>query len=447
MGALIPPDEIALDAARPTRARYAVLASLSLVAAIAYLERQLISIVAAPMEVDLHLTKTQMGSVMSSFFVGYALFQIPCGWLADRWGSRKSLALFAVVWSVAAGAMAFASDYTSAAALWFTAGSAQAGAFACAASSLRKWLPMTRWAFGSGMLGSFMSLGGALSALLAGSLAEQLSWRELFVVFSLPGVVWGIVFFWWFRDTPTSHSSTNLLERQLIAAGQPDQLESADAELVAASMPWLSMLASPSMWAICGQQFFRAAAYIFFATWFPTYLEQTRGVSLEQAGALTSLPLVAVVLGSPLGGIASDWLLARTGNRRVSRCFLSASSLSLCAGLIVAAYFVLDARLAVLVISAGSFCAAFGGVSAYTITLDLGGRHVATVFSVMNMCGNLGAALFPSLVGRWVDATGRWDEVLLIFAAIYIAAAACWMSLNPRRMIFRNSLEPVVAGN
>lgn len=447
MRALIPPDEIALDTARPTRVRYVVLASLSLVAAIAYLERQLISIVAAPMEVDLQLTKTQMGSVMSSFFVGYALFQIPCGWLADRWGSRRSLSLFAIVWSVAAGAMALANDYASAAALWFVAGSAQAGAFACAASSLRKWLPMTRWALGSGMLSSFMSLGGALSALLAGSLAQELSWRALFVVFSLPGVIWGVVFFWWFRDIPAEHSSTNLSEHRLIAAGQSDPTETTNAKSVSTPVPWLTMLANRSMWAICGQQFFRAAAYIFFATWFPTYLEETRGVSLKQAGLLTSLPLVAVVLGSPLGGIASDWLLSRTGNRRVSRCWLSASSLSLCAALIIGAYFVLDARLAVLVISAGSFCAAFGGVSAYTITMDLGGRHVATVFSVMNMCGNIGAALFPPLVGRWVDATGRWNEVLLIFAAMYIAAAACWMSLNPRRMIFASTTQPASPGN
>jgi nitrate/nitrite transporter NarK len=93
------------------------------------------------------------------------------------------------------------------------------------------------------------------------------------------------------------------------------------------------------------------------------------------------------------------------------------------------------------VISAGAFCAAFGGVSAYTTSMDLGGRHVATVFSVMNMCGNLGAAVFPLFVGLLLDRGRSWDDILLLFAATYAAAAACWLLLNPQRPIFKFSSE------
>ncbi len=421
---------------RPTNVRYWVLASLSLVAAIAYLQRQVIAVVAEPLQADLRLTKTQMGSIMSSFFIGYALFQVPSGWLADRWGSRRSLSLFALVWSLAAGAMAFAGNYASAVLLWFLAGSAQAGAFPCAAGSIRQWMPTTRRAFASGMLASFMSLGGALSVYLAGKLSGHLDWRQLFIIFALPGLAWAAAFAWWFRDRPTQHKSANLAERQLISPGLPDESHASAQATLPAAVPWLTMLLSLSMWAICAQQFFRAAAYIFFATWFPTYLDESRGVSLDNAGELTSLPLVAVVLGSPLGGIVSDWLLARTGSRWLSRSVLAATSLGTCAGLIVVAYFIADARIAVFIISAGSFCAAFGGVSAYTITMDLGGQHVATVFSVMNMCGNIGAALFPLFVGSLLDHGRSWDEILLVFAAIYAAASACWMLINPEKKIF-----------
>jgi sugar phosphate permease len=424
----------AAEPGRPTNVRYGVLASLSLAAAIAYLQRQLIAVVADPLRADLQLTKTQMGSLMASFFVGYALFQIPSGMLADRWGTRKSLSLFALLWSVAAGAMATAGNYSTAIALWFIAGGAQAGVFPSAAGSIRKWLPTTRRAFASGVLASCMSLGGALSAFLAGSLSGELDWRQLFIVFSLPGLAWAAAFYFWFRDLPAEHKGANAAERRLIAADCDEPLPASASE-EPESVPWLAMLSSPSMWAICGQQFFRAAAYIFFATWFPTYLTESRGLSLAEAGALTGLPLVAVIVGSPLGGTISDWLLVRTCSRRISRCVLSAASMWLCSALIVAAWFVADARLAVLVISAGSFCAAFGGVSAYTITMDMGGRHVATVFSVMNMCGNIGAALFPPAVGWLVEKSGSWDHVLPLFAAIYAAAAVCWMSLNPRRMI------------
>ena len=398
-------------------------------------ERQIKSGGAEPLGVDLQLSEPQLGTVMASFYLGYAVFQIPSGWLADRYGSRKSLTAFAMLWSLATAAMSLTGNYASVTLLWFVVGSAQAGVFPCAASSIRKWMPLTRRAFASGMLASFMSLGGALSAYVAGKLIGPLDWRWLFVLFSLPGFAWAGAFCWGFRDTPAEHKAVNLAERKLIEAGPRDASQSAD-PAAAPAVPWLTLAASVSMWAICGQQFFRAAAYIFFATWFPTYLKESRGLSIQAAGELTSLPLLAVVVGSPLGGTLSDWLLARTGSRRLSRCVLSAASMWLCAALIVGAYFVEDAHWAVAVISAGVFCAAVGGVSAYTITMDLGGRHVATVFSVMNMCGNIGAALFPPLVGWLVQATGRWDEILLVFAAIYAAAAVCWMVLDPRRAIF-----------
>lgn len=427
------------EAASPTRVRYLVLGSLCAVAAIAYFQRQLIAIVAEPLADELELSERQMGWTMSSFFAGYALFQIPAGWLADRWGSRKALALFATLWSLAAAAMSLVGDAVGLTLVWFVAGGAQAGVFPCAASSIRNWMPATQRALASGMLASSMSLGGALSAYVAGLLAADVTWRQLFILFALPGLAWAAGFYRWFRDLPSEHRATSEAERALIADGREQNRDAADSAAQAAT-PWGPMLTSRSMWWICAQQFFRAAAYIFFATWFPTYLMHSRGISLEAAGRLTSLPLVAVVLGSPLGGALSDWLLKRSGNRRLSRCLLAAAGMWLCAGLIVGAYFVESANLAVFVISAGAFCAALGGVSAYTITMDLGGRHVATVFSAMNMCGNIGAAAFPSAIGWMVGATGRWNEVLLVFAAMYVAAAICWMLIDPRRTIFPTPL-------
>ena len=68
--------------------------------------------------------------------------------------------------------------------------------------------------------------------------------------------------------------------------------------------------------------------------------------------------------------------------------------------------------------------------------MDLGGRHVATVFSVMNTAGNIGASVFPLAIGLLVNLTGRWDQVLLVFAGMYVAASVCWMLVDSRRAIF-----------
>jgi hypothetical protein len=174
------------------------------------------------------------------------------------------------------------------------------------------------------------------------------------------------------------------------------------------------MLTRKEVWGLCAQQLFRAAGYIFFASWFATYLRETREIEDWMVGLLTSLPLWGVVVGSPLGGALSDWLLLRTKNRRFSREGLAAAAMLACGLLVLAAYPIANAWLAVLLISAGSFCAAFGGPCAYAATIDMGGRHVVMLFSLMNMAGNVGAFLFPVVVPWLLNESELYIDKLAI---------------------------------
>jgi sugar phosphate permease len=113
-----------------------------------------------------------------------------------------------------------------------------------------------------------------------------------------------------------------------------------------------------------------------------------------------------------------------------------------CAGFALAAYFLADVRAVIALISLAAFCGTFGGVSGYSVCIDFGGRRVGTVISVMNMCGNIGAGLFPLTVGHLVAATGRWDLVLPLFAAIFFIDGVCWAFLNPERPLFEDDDDP-----
>jgi MFS transporter, ACS family, D-galactonate transporter len=93
----------------------------------------------------------------------------------------------------------------------------------------------------------------------------------------------------------------------------------------------------------------------------------------------------------------------------------------------------------VLVITLGAFCASLAGPCAYAVSIDLGRRHVAAVFSVMNMAGNVGAILLPMAVPRLVKATGSWDLALFLFAGVHLAAAVCWLFINPEASIVPRS--------
>jgi ACS family glucarate transporter-like MFS transporter len=452
--------------------RYLVLIWLCLAATIAYVQRNSLGVAESTIRSQLEISKDAMGWIGAAFFASYALFQLPSGWAAHVLGSRRALPLFSALWSAATGCMALGGGLVSLLSVRFSMGAAQAGIFPCATTTIARWFPVARRSVACGALAAFMSIGGALGSGLTGHLVEGIGWRATFVWFAVPGIVWAAGFWLWFRDSPEEHPQVDEAELALIrgAASPPaddrpsdenpqapprepvsplvrgdDAKESeagdlAEGDSPAQRIPWSVIVSSPAMWWIGLQQFFRAAGYIFFATWFATYLQETRGVGVAESGMLNALPLLGVVLGSLVGGVISDWLLELTSSRWLARQCLAAASLMCCAGLVVAAFFIRDTMLAVLTISAGQFFASCGGPCAYAITMDLGGRHVTAVFSFMNMCGNVGAFLFPIIVPKLVSRTGAWDAVLFAFALIHVAAALCWLCFNGNRPIV--SVEP-----
>src|SRR5690606_28644625 len=116
----------------------------------------------------------------------------------------------------------------------------------------------TQRGFPSGALASCMSIGGAVAVLLTGLLLPLVGWRMVFVLFALPGMLWAVGFWWWFRDQPEEHPSVTAAELEVIRAGRVGGAEGAREPT-----PWLALLTSPAMWWINLQQFFRAAGYIF----------------------------------------------------------------------------------------------------------------------------------------------------------------------------------------
>jgi sugar phosphate permease len=418
---------------RPTFVRYLVLTGLCLAASIAYICRNSIGVAESTIRKELpQLTESDMGWVMSSFFLTYAIGQIPSGWLGSYLGNRRAIPFFSVAWSAATLLMSLAAGMPLLLTSRVTNGLAQAGLFPACTATIGRWFPDTRRAIASGSLGSFMSIGGAVGVAVTGLLVTRLGWRITFGVYSFLGLPFAALFYRWFRNSPSEHSWTNDSERQLVESSQPPKQ--------AASMEdWPAIFLSPATWWICSQQFCRGAGQIFFASWFATYLQETRGVTVEQSGLLNSLPLIGIVAGCFVGGSLSDFILVRTGNRRLARSGVASTSLFLCALFVFAAYSIEDPLLAVCTISLGTFCANIGGPCAYTVTIDMGGRNIAILFSTMNMIGNLGAFVFIRMVPELVKFTG-WDAVLGLFGVLYLAAAAFWLLVNPQGTILDQSL-------
>lgn len=394
--------------------RYAVLSLLCVATVIAYVQRSALGLPSKAIEADLGIGPGELGTVMSVWYWGYALCQLPAGWLADRWGSRAALILFAVLWSALTGAVGLATGLPGLLLIWGAMGCAQAGIFPCATKAIGVLFPATERAIASGFLAACMALGAAIAPVLTGRLLGPLSWQSIFALYALPGLLWALVF------------------AVRVPRLDPQPPPTAPAEPIR----WSKLVTDPHMVLLCVQQLLRAGAMAFFFTWFPRFLQETKGVSQLDAGTLAAWPCVGGMLGGLFGGVASDRLLKRTGNPRLSRQGLTVMAMLVCFGVALAAYFVADPHVAVLLISVGVFFGYIGGVSAYAMAITMGGRRVAVVFATMNMSGNVGAALFPLAVGWIVEATGNWNLALLLFASLFALDAVCWALLNPKGTLF-----------
>lgn len=427
---------------RPTTVRYQVLTWLTLAAAVSYLCRNAVSVAESTVRSELGLTLAQSGWFMGAFFWTYAVFQVPCGWFAERVGTRIALSIFAVGWSVATFGIGVAPMFWLLIVAQLIMGVAQAGVFPAACNSIGQWMPLAQRTLGCGVFTAGMQIGAIIASWSVGVLILEFDWRWIFVAFSMPGILWALGFVSWFRERPELTPAVNLQELELIRAGRDTRdVNANDVNAPVADDDWAGLLKiarRPSMLWLCGQQICRASGYMFFASWFPTFLQKTRDVSVAESGYLQGLVFAGTLTGCIFGGILTDWIWRRTGGLRLSRSGVGAAALGACSILILAAWFVQNAELAVALLTLGSFFAALAGPAAFAATIDIGGSRVPQVFGLMNMVGNFAAAACPVVVGKLFEVTADWDLVLLLFAGVYFTGAICWIFVNPQPHVSSN---------
>ncbi len=418
--------------AAPSRVRHKVVFATLVMIAIAYLDRVCISIAAPSIKGELGLSDTQMGLVFSAFTLSYALFEVPSGWFADRFGARAALTRIVAWWS----AMTVATGLTGSFASLFTVrllfGIGEAGAFPSSARVYARWLPSRLRGRLFGVLIMAAALAGALTQPLVVAMMSSVGWRPTFAIFGAVGFVWAAAWWFWFRDDPREHKGVNASELALIVDGG---VETSEPDTV----PWRALVRSRALFGLCAMYFGAIYGWYFYLTWLPTYLLRARGFDLAQVGWLAALPLLAIAVGCYLGGWICDRLVPSLGMRRAARApALFGLPLAACA--VVAAARVADPFQAALLLAAAAGLAGLGIAPAWALCLEIGGQHAGVVTGAMNMFGNLGGTLSPVVVGISVDRLGSWDAPLYSIGALYAVAALCWLAIDPAQKI---CAEPV----
>jgi sugar phosphate permease len=419
----------------PGWGRWYVLLLISVMYLITYLDRVNISTAAPQISKEFGFDKITMGVIFSAFVWAYAVFQVPGGWLSDRFGARGVLTGVVTYWSIMTAATAAAFSATSFIALRFLFGIGEAGAFPGATRAMQLWYPQRERGLVQGVTHSASRFGAAIAPPIVVLIMSALGWRAVFYICGGLGLIWSV---WWaltYRNLPEQHPLVNRAELERIRGIGPNGEIKPPPVDKQTNVPWGVLVRSPNMWAIMCAYFTYVYCLWIFLSWLPSYLIEYRHFTLIKVGLFASLPLFAGVIGDTVGGLATDWLLHATGSPRIGRRVVAIVGLLGCAVCIVPAALTENPYVAVYGLTASMFFLEFTIGPSWAVPMDTGGKYSGTVSGMMNMAGNIGGALSPIVFGVLVQ-VGSWQAPFIVAACLLVAGAAVWAFwLDPEKQI------------
>jgi sugar phosphate permease len=423
---------------QPSRGRWYILFLISVMYLITYLDRVNISTAAPQISKEFGFDNVTMGFIFSAFVWAYALFQVPGGWLSDRFGARTVLGTIVAYWSIMTAATGLAFSSTSFIVLRFLFGVGEAGAFPGATRAMQLWYPRPERGFVQGITHSASRAGAAIAPPIVLLIMVNLGWRWAFLICGAIGLVWSL---WWsfsYRNLPEEHAMVNRVELEAIRGRGPNGEINPPPVAEQTEVPWGTLLRSPNMWAIMLAYFTYVYCLWIFLTWLTKYLIDVRHFTLLKGGLLASLPLWAGVVGDTVGGLATDWLLRKTSNAKLARSAVAITGLLGCAVFIVPAALTEDPYVAVGCLTASMFFLECTIGPSWAVPMDTGGKYSGTVSGMMNMAGNFGGAISPIVFG-YLAYGDKWQAPFIVAACLLVVGAAIWAFwIDPNKAILKS---------
>jgi len=399
-----------------------------ILAMIVLFDRILISVAKDPIASDLSLSDKQMGWVLSIFALGYALFQTPSGFLADKFGARRVLTAVVSLWSFFTALTGAVWNFGTLIIVRFLFGMGEAGAFPSMARAIFKWIPLRERGIVNGINFSGGRIGAAIALPLVAGLIEFTSWRMTFAILGIIGIVWAVIWYLWFRDSPSKHPGISEKELRYIE----ENIQQPTAALESEKISFGKMFKSKTMWLIMGQYFSSNFTFFFCLTWLFPHLKATYNLESIEAGFYSSAPLIFGALGNWVSGWMVDYIY-RKKRWELSRKLPAIIGFSLATLGIIASIYMKEVTGAVIFISMAVFGADMTLSPSWSACVDIGKEHSGTVSGTMNMAGNLGsfftALAFPYLLSM----TGSGTPFFFVAAALNLLAIVMWLAIKPQK--------------
>jgi MFS family permease len=411
-----------------------VLLILCLMYLILYVDRVNISTAAPLIKAELGLSNTQLGLIFSAFAYPYALFQLIGGYIGDKFGARLTLCVSGLIVCIATAATGAVGGLASLFVARLVLGVGEGATFPTATRAMAVWTPERSWGFAQGITHSFARIGNAVTPPLIAMLVELVSWRGSFVVLALLSLAWVLLWTWYFRDTPT----TPPLSPEEFASLPARSRSHADAPV-----PWLKLF--HRMLPVTAVDFCYGWTLWLFLSWIPSFFYQNYQQDLKQSAFYSAGVFLAGVIGDTLGGVASDHILRRTGDRVAARRNVIVTGMLGGFLFLIPVMLVHDVNVAAASLAAAFFFVELVVAPIWAVPMDIAPKYSGSASGMMNFGFGVAGIVSPFVFGYLIDRTGSWTLPFAGSIGLLLLGAGLAFRMHPDQPFEPTVAAPVAA--
>ena len=397
-------------------ARWWFVVLILLGAIVNYLDRSNLSIANPLIAKEYNLSPLQMGLLMSAFLWPYALANLPAGWMVDRFGPKKMFGWACGLWSMITVASAFTTNFTAFYTLRMFLGISESPFFPAGVKAIDRWFTKEDRGTPIAVINTGSQIANGIAPPLLTVLMLTYSWKIMFIIIGVAGLIVLGLWLYFYRDPEIS---------ERIAMEGQDNAQEIPITSNEKEVKWADLFHYKSTWYMIIGNFGLIYTMWVYLTWLPGYLVTGRGLSILKTGWIAAIPFLVGIIGVPLGGIISDYFIKTKGYAPIQ-----ARKIPLVCGAIVAAIAVLpvpyvtDLNTCVALLSLGYFAASVPTGVMWTLATDVAPKNmVASLGSIQNFGGFIGAALAPIVTGAIVQATGSFEYVFAVGSVLLVISA------------------------
>ena len=382
---------------------------VSIAVFINYVDRGNLATALPLLQGEFHLSASQLGVLLSIFYYGYVTAMAPIGWLAERYGAHRILAIGVAVWSAATLLTGFATSFALLLALRLLLGVGESAAFPCASKLLAQTVEVRHLGLANGVFSFGYLLGPAVGTLLGGLLMAAYGWRPVFLLFGCLSLVW----LWpWRRvvvDPPLSHGGAGDAQPAL-----------------------KQILQQRALWGAAIGLFAGNYSFYFILAWLPFHLVKARGFSVDSMAWTASWAYLLNALSALLMGWLTDRLIR--GGRSPNLIYKGVMALYSVGGIAcMAGVVLLPATGSVAALLVFEVMAGLSSPAIYAIPQIIAGpKAVGRWVGIQNAAGGMAGLVAPAVTGVLVDQTGQFTVAFAIAAAANVVGFIGWVLILPK---------------